>query len=596
MQRKYFTTKKFGSYPLNSLSPSEIKDSYSKELNKSIVSRTQYYNSVANTLGFDNWHEYQNEYNNKIIPFMQNNGLKEYAPSVNRNILKAEHDISFSYRQISDRLFFSNKALPKSIFTGYLCKTDNFGYFANSYLSELNELASFNGGMYPVVADTHFSTEFFIELLESDIYHRILEEQELDLLIPMDISSFSVFKNLIGDTFLITENSNENYLCQLYNDNEGLVEEQKLGEIARIFKKELLKIEKGWIDIIPFNDNLIFLKAEDGTYDFIFKNLREDRFHSPYGKYIKHENIPSLLNEDYDFERWLYFGFKDTNKYSKDDQKKLKNIKPLELWKDRDEHLSEINFYENNEIKNYPGSSQILKDFYIKEGLYSYSPKSSKKILDNFESIELDDKILNVSQLVSIKDFFEFYKNSYNKTRSSELDEIQTVNYEDENLPVSVTWYDAIAYCRYLENKHNVHCRLLTRSEFENICPKYYNNKGDNPLFIDPKAELDFFYENQKIQSPPPYMGNFNDVIMKYRTPLEYVEKNNLKFCTNTTFKEWSNHFREGYGTVLSARYPDLNINHANIPKNNYQANFNNKYKYIKIGFRVCYESSKDLK
>jgi len=224
-------------------------------------------------------------------------------------------------------------------------------------------------------------------------------------------------------------NSNESHLYQAYVSGDGLVEQNDYVEIAKVLKKELLKVEKGWIEIIPFNHKLIFLKAKDGTCDFVFRNLRENKFQSPYQKYIRHENIPSLLNEEYDFERWLYFGFKD----KKND---IKKIKPLELWAELDEHLSEIDYYQNHKDQKYPGYKNILKNFYIKKGLYSYNYKNSKKILDEYEKVTLEDEVLYVSQLITIKDFFEFYEDDYKKKRSLDLEEIYSVKGTSKNYPI----------------------------------------------------------------------------------------------------------------------------------------------------------------
>lgn len=545
-------------------------------------------------MGFPNWKTFEKAYTVDIEPFLEVHGLNDYAPSVNKNILSPRLDMSLSYRQVSDRLFLSDKQIPKEIFTGYDCVTDNicyipYGIEVINYSYYLNE--------------DIFNVKYLLEILNGDTYSRLKKHSHLDFLIPMHIGMFSCFHNLIGDTFLKYDKSiKEEYFYLAYENFSGLIKQDKFIEIAKVLKKEvLLKMEKGWIEVIPFNPNIIFLKAKDGTYDFVFKNLRNDKFTSPYGDFIDHKYIPSLLNENYDFNYWLYFGFKDK-------AKNLKKIKPLELWEEKDSHLSEINFYSSNEFKNYPKFLQVLKSYYKKENLYTYDKKTSNKKISGFERIELKDKILNISQLITIEDFIKFFfdnykiirKNSKNEEieivkhykieRSDELDEIFTVNDEADNTPISVTWYDAIAYCKWLNDKNDIPFRLLYAEEYKEICPKI--NFDDKSSLM----ELDFFYDNKKLPTPPPYMNDFNNVIMKFSKSLDFIEKNNLRFCTNSVLKEWSNHFEGGHARVFSARNPELEMNYSNTWINTFSPSSNNKYKYQKIGFRVCYESPKDTK
>ncbi|AXH09066.1 hypothetical protein CP960_06140 [Malaciobacter halophilus] len=599
MNLKYFFTKEDCSCPLNSLSPEEIKKSYLKELSKHGIKKVRYLNLVSKTLGFQDWTEYQKEYIDNILPFLEKNGLKQYAPNNESEILKSQHgDVSFSYRQIADRIFLSNKPIPKKIFTGHSCKIDNFYYYYRGLPFNINNKIFTN------YEKLHKNKNDLQSFIKSEIYTNLKEEQELDYLIT-SLVIFPSLKNLIGDTFIIDDSNEKEHIGLLYKHNQGLSNEYIFQEIGDIIHKQLKELEKGWIEIIPFNKNLVFLKAKDGSYDFVFRSLRDKPFISEFGKYIRTKNIPSLLNEEYDFDRWLYFGFKEKNK-------KIKEIKPFDIWLERDSHLAEIEYYKNNVPQNYPGQNSILKNYYTIKGIYSYYKKETKKALKDFVPFELEDKILYVSNLITIKDFEEFYltkdkdNQSYLETRLDTLEDLSMMNAEDnENAPISVTWYDAIAYCRYIENKYNVHARLLSQDEFELICPplinKEYNredtdmnlnyelNKSYTPFTNDIKNELNFFYGNKQLSSPPLYMNDFENVVMKWAKPLEFTENNELLFCTNERFNEWTNEFRDGRSRFVSAKYY--------IDKNYWVlASSTMKYKYRKVGFRVCYETLKDIK
>jgi hypothetical protein len=619
MYIKYFFTKEYCSCPLNSLSPDEIKKSYSKDLSKYDIKKMRYLNLVSKTLGFQDWTEYQKEYTNRILPFLEKNALKQYAPNNEKEILKSKHgDVSFSYRQIADRIFLSNKLIPKKIFTGYSCRIDNFSYYTGGIPFKVNDKIFTNS------ENLHKNKNELQSFIQSEVYCNLKEEQELDYLIT-SLVIFPSLKNLIGDTFIIDDTSEKEHIGLLYENSKGLSNEYIFQEIGDIVHKQLKELEKGWIEIIPFNNNLVFLKAKDGSYDFVFRNLRDKPFISELGKYIRTKNIPSLINEEYDFDRWLYFGFKEKNK-------NLKDIIPFDIWLERDFHLAEIEYYENNAHKNYPGQNSILKNYYSKKGIYSYYKKETKEILAGFKPFELEDKMLYVSNLITIKEFNEFFiskdkdNQSYQETRLDTLEDLSTINAEDdENIPISVTWYDAIAYCRFIENKYNVHTRLLFRDEYEIICPslvykkyenisieslmesnneedskkyfetkkRYQNNKEYTPYAIDTQKELYFLYKDELLPSPPPYMNDFENVVMKLAKPLEFIENNGLKFCTSCLFNEWTNEFNSGHAKVVSARYPWYKEHNGYSV---FLASSTMKYKYRKVGFRVCYETIKDEK
>jgi hypothetical protein len=605
MSSKYFFTRESCSVPLNSLSLEEIKKSYSNELSKFGIKRNRYYNLVAKTLGYQDWTIYKEAYEKEIIPFLEQKGLKKYTPKcikskeVSRPIGKdgslvpivseyefsllqsKNKDIKFSYRQIADRIFLSEQITPNKIFTGY----------------------------------------------NSKIFEKVIKE-----FYKLGVPDFSPLKNLIGDTFLMFhDNNKKEYVAQSYiknshitklhklvfSDNKikltlkdfqyqfdefcnnlksGLYNQDIFQDYGKFINGLLNDCQSGWIEIIKFNENLFFLKAKNGNYDFVFKNLRDEKFTSKFQKYIKHKYIPSLVNEEYDFNRWLYFGYKEKNKNPK-------NIKPFDIWLERDEHLSEIEYYQSNKKGNYPGLNQILKDFYKRKGVYSYYEKSSNNIINGFKPFDLEDKTLYVSDLITIEEFDKFkIEYNYIDERSEELEDLSVVNQETKDTPVSVTLYDAIAYCKYIENKYKIQARLLYQDEYELICPSLvykkhneYQYKGKDingneytHFDIDVENELNFFFKNNKLPSPPPSMNpeQFDKVVMKLAKPLKYIKNNGLKFCVSCCFNEWTNEYYDNESKVVHARYPFYKeISGLSI----FLASSTMKYQYRKVGFRVCY-------
>jgi hypothetical protein len=567
MNSKYFPSKEYASCPINGLDIQSIKSSYTKNLKQYNIGTSRYYNIVAKALGFQDWSEYRAGYESDIVPFMQKHGLVDYAPSSGIDILRANHDISFGYRDVADRLFFDTRGVVKKIFTAYKCETDNIAIY-DAFLAMDESINDSN--------DIEYSAKRIKSIIESNKYKSIAKR--FDYLIPMDMGSFYGYKSLVSDLFVQYQDSTkEEYLYQNYIYPSGLVPQEEHIKVAKILKQQLLSIDKGWIEVIPYNDNLIFLKADDGVYDFVFRNLRDSEWKSPYTTHQK--DLPSIYNEEYDFGRWLYFGSKDKSKNIKD-----KNI--TEILIQRDRHLSQVEFYQQYTIREYPSSDKILREYYIAQGLYSYDKKRRDKPIDGYKKIDIDGKSLRVSGLISVGEFFEFYNSGYSDNRSDKLDDIYNVNIEDDtSVPVSVTWSDAIAYCRYIENEYNVTARLLSECEYSYILDGF-EPMADTPSM---ESEVRFFLDNDVLPSPPPYMNHaiFDDVVMRYAQDIEYTTHNGIDVCTNTRLLEWSGDFRDGHAKAIYMMSPHVGHDRGYV----FDVSSSYKYKYFKMGFRVCYES-----
>lgn len=555
MSKKFFITNSSENplYSLlNSLSIEEISKTYSETLNKNVIHRTSYYNQVANILGFKSWADYKNNYKNNLELFMKQNNLINH----NTEIFNKYYPFKLSYRDISDRLFLSNKKLPKKIFAGYGLGDTDIAY----HLNQANSVYRFN-----------WNKKAFYDIFNNQ---KILCNEFLDLLFENNFivqNSFHLLDDLLiqNDSEIKDELFFKEYLA--YSGFNTNTEQQY--NLIKGFKKLLLSLENSWLDIISYNDNLIFLRAKDGNYDFVFKGLRDDKFISPFKNFLETKDIPSNINEEYDFNFWLYYGR----------NRKKENVQYL--WKERDEHLSEIEFYKNKPRIDYPFGNKILKDFYKKKDLYSYSISKSRHYHENYELIEIGDKNLCVSKLITISEFFEFYNNDFKYRRSNELEELYSVNFEKPDYPVSVTWYDAIAYCKYLGNKYKKTFRLLTSAEYEIIAPKVDIQEG---------YDLYYFYNNIKYNSKDesPFVKNYEDMLLRFKEPLIFENKGKLNFVLNSRFKEWSDEF------IIYDRVCLLSLNNKfyNYSKqfNSLSASSTNKYKYLKVGFRVCYELEKD--
>ncbi|MDR1460404.1 MAG: formylglycine-generating enzyme family protein [Campylobacteraceae bacterium] len=664
MSTKYFPTQpnaKFHSRscPLNSLGQKIIKN-----FDKSILTKEKddkftistYLNSVAKVLDYKAWNDYLKAYSEEIVPFLEKNGLTNYVDD-EKNILSSPM-IDFTTRQISDRLFLSGRPLPKAIFTGYGCKmldaSDWFSSQLKLYPPHDNQIECFNT---------------MKKFMETEEYERLLHSwKKADFTIPVYNHILTPYKNLISDLFIKNgDNTQNKYIYQCYQDYKGLVEQKEYVKIAQYIHDILLKAEKGWIEVIPFSEHLIFLKAADGKYDFIFKNLRTEK-HDPLYKYLKHKYVSSVFNEDYDFKRWQYFGFKGD----------VKTAKQVSLWFEKDLHEAKIEFCANNQLYSLP-ENEILKNYYIKKDLYRPPYKYNKKKLeqkeiDGFNRVTVEDKNLFVSNCITIEEFLKFCEETryaedrckklpkiktaritlegflkyYAKNRSLQLQaikeenkiniqellddyiknefldlkEVELVEYE-KDIPITVTQYDAIAYCNWMEEKYKIKARLLTAEEFRQLCPKTdeseYNDNlmsliiTDGTIFIntkggtiptsknDPFDDKTIFIDKKEVA-----LDDVTKVLMLYRKPLKYIEKDGLIFYANKVlFREWlfgnelirdqSFYISNGFADL----YPPYNYSQKTVEDEKtcflYNPSIDELFAFDNVAryetcFRVCYE------
>jgi|26BtaG_2_1085354.scaffolds.fasta_scaffold02816_2 hypothetical protein len=569
----YLPLKKSHIIPITDLSPDEITSSCKKAYeDREKISHVTKLNACAKALGFKGgFAGYKSEFYAKIVPFMAKNQLNKLTDLVTPRYIGYGYPIlNLSYQDISERLFFSNKAIPKKIFTGY-----NFHYERH-----------FDDGhmLYAKTFGLDSNIESKLKLVKEDPFREVPTPSYtlcntrylIDLIIGSELLSIiEPGLNLVGDQLVIPRETTIPELC-LYQRAPSLTEKEN--EFFNFFVQRLDSIGQGWVEVIPYNDNLIFLKGENGEYSFVFRNQRNDKFehktdHQPYLKSVK--EVPKF-EDSYHFDRWFYFEH--------------------EGFRSKISHEAEKCFYtQGGEIETYPGEREVLKRYL--DGEYKNYLKNSNKLLDNFHKFEFSSgQVLMVSDLISIKDFEHFKYENYEylarrwqpNANDQTMDNLETANAEDDDsLPVALTGHDLLKYIDWFNEKHGIEARLLSLDEYQEITP--FVSLAENPKALEELYSSDeccvFIEENGSQTRQPPYMeeGKFQSLKMRFNNP-KFVIKNQLKFIDSHFFAEWLRDFSCIRSNSLTSFSGDKYFRYKP------PLSSTGRYKYIKIGFRLCYE------
>lgn len=568
----YLPLEKFHIIPIHGLSPDEIKKSVSQvSRDREKIKHSTLLNACAKALGFKGGNAgYKFEYESKLKPFMEEHQLITHTDLVSpRYIGYGLLSFKLSYQDISERLFFSKKSIPKKLFTGYDFHYEN--HFDDGVML-YGDTFGLEGIGLDLSEKVKLANKHPLEEIPTPSYKFCDKRSLIDMIIGSEnsILIYSGF-NVIGDQLTYPRQTNIPELC-LYNRTPEDIDTEN--EFFNLFVKRIDEIGQGWVDIIPYNENLIFLRGEKGEYSFVFRNQRDKEFthDSEFEPYLKRSEVPRF-NDDYHFDRWYYFEH--------------------EGFKHKLLHEAEAEFYaKDGTVRTYPGLDTVLKNYIYDEYKKTLKPLASKKALKGFQRFEFsDDKVLMVSDLISIEDFKEFmYANSEYLGRRIGLDNLNTVNDEDdESLPVALTGYDMLKYIDWFNTKHDIETRLLSLEEYKAITPfvpLYEHYELIREFYSSDAASYCVFTDKDgNATRKPAYMeeDEFQSLTMQFYNP-KFKFKNQLRFMDSHFFAEWLKDFSCIRSNSLTSIYSD------NIFRSKPPLSSTGKWKYIKIGFRLCYE------
>lgn len=571
--------------PLLDVTPAAVKEA--ARLAKTVyqdrerIKLTTAQNFIAKKLGFQGGvaglHQ---EYESKLLPFMTENRLER------RQDLITGKDpvfdlVSLKPREVSDALFLSGRPLPEKIFTGYgvdWYELDNDFFNRNPWMDHPEY--EFDWLPYEVVMAAVARAN-----AESLNQGRLV----LDAAVVACADSIrSGAANLLGEQLLGSESGIDaapKFVPCIYKDkkcshSDFNAHEGKMREVAKFFRVWISQLEKGWVEVIPYNNCLVFLKGPDGLYDFVFPGFRDEPFnHNPFHPHLRNGDVPKS-NDIYHFRRWLYFHF--------------------DGWLEKEAHHAEMMFYAGGRTaKEYKGPEEVLKESLTSKRAYVPPTKQARQV-ENYYPVLVEGAPLFVGNLVTIRDFREFMsRNSvyaaYSRSQPG-VDHWESVNCEDdESLPAAVTWYDANAYAAWVSRTKGLPVRLLTSGEYQKIaqpiiCPLPEITRGE---FLDRERERLCAFshpDGTPIVGHPPYMCEKAFQGLKFcflREAIKWKQAaSGLAFLVSYHFGEWLN--EEG-GAINCGSLSSLCYLEFPPERGRFSATSTGKCKSKKVGFRLCY-------
>lgn len=603
LSKSYLPFKKRHIIAIDEISPERLKN-LAREISKDKedIKHTTILNFIAKSLGIGKgFSEYSKTYEQEMLPFMEKHGLKNHVDLFKpRNVGYTCITFKISKQSLSERLFNSGLSLPERVFTGYDFDYENTisdGCFYFNSKVEISferqcefqhlvktqtlpddfKLTSSHFELMP--GESNLAIAHNIEIARNSVDTIVLGSGDYGNRLLKDFvlggydSAIKAGFNLIGDDLVYPRMQGS--VIEVYdNDMESKDFKDSLKSdclVMGLFRDRISESDIGWVNIIPFNDKLIFLQGSDGQFDIVFKNLKDTSFkHKFMNGELKIIDIPYFI-EDYSFFSWLYFEYQGCI--------------------DVDTHLSEVSFYSSNgRMSNYPGADEILISYYKNNKKYIERKKSISFVDSRFVNVNVLNKSVCVSNLVSISDFNDF--NDFIKDDSKYLgyrcgDDILTVNADmNKSLPASCTWFDALAYCSWYAKKYGIPVRLLTSDEYMEIRK---DSVGYTP---EESIHQDLFYTNpttgKVYQKHPPYMGEFQSLLLTYREDIPTINlENGLEFLNSNDFSEWMADKTCVRSASLASFY-----RHGHVARSKPPLDSSGKYKHQKIGFRICYDIS----
>lgn len=582
---KFVTFTNFHVAPLEGLDPKSLKRA--AKLARTVyladegrLSHNLALNHIAQRLGFKGgFGGYTAEWKNKLPTFMSRHGL-----AFRKDVLPTglpDQRVQLGYRQIADRLFSSCLPMPKS------CLPMPKRIFAGLDVFVLLRAAAVTEGLkvgdgYAKCGSDTFRKIPFDDIKPAEIQEdvppaRYFVRSDTDLLWVNDIF---VFDNLIGDQLCDLDQEGK-IVAQLYNVGDD--EAERIESAGRLFRRVLGICSQGWLEVIPYNDRLAFLKAPDGGYDFVFEGARDTKFKSnPYAPYLRDKDF-SKTEEASELDMRIYFLH--------------------DGWLEADRHAAEQTFYaRGGTVLDYPGVDKVLKVHLIREGRYSHDPRKGH-FRPDYGLATVLKKDVCFSPLITVGQFVRFLRaNPDYLTHRDTLSDLEPLDLDgDPNIPAAVSWYDAKAYARWIKRIEKLPVRLPNEDEWlalaDGLIPDRVSEEELKEAFS--RRLYNFVAADGGVfDGHPPSMDRnaFNALKVRFNSSNMDTARSEagMEIVRSAWFGEWLQ--AEGAainGLFGCSQYEVGYVSKARVPaeRARFSPRSTGRYKSMMIGFRLVYET-----
>jgi hypothetical protein len=538
--------------------------------------------NVAVALGARSYKHWLHEVEPALEGFINQHGLRQPADLIRWE--NAPFMSSITARQIADRFFNSGHQIPKRLFTG----VGNFMFAASGYgRIDLFDVGNRLTGktdfaFLPHAEHIKFGTSFRDQVVLRAHRHNgwsantpdylDLTAQGLVLQAFDDLLSCSI--NLLGDSLVVPMVSPME--LQLYKASEEDKEEHR--QLFNLFRDEIERTEVGWVDVLPFNENLVFLRATDGRFDWVVRDQREAPFsRNDLFPIFRSNELPEALDGK-SVQAFLHY------------QKGI--------WLDQIKHQAEHHHYNSGgTLRDYPGQNKIVERYLA--ATEGHKPTNQPRAASNrqFTAHTLADKCLMVSDLISIAEFQKFFEAEWQTLRDEKAafaernwSSLPSMNALDPaNLPVCLNWYDAIAYCKYLEKEEGLPVRMLSIEEWQAIAPSRETIKA-----LGSKAQahvVEAVNLDGELLEPPTYSIEY---ITRFKDdPCWVRNEQGLEFLSSLTFGEWLGDYKgsapDNVWAPVACTASGIALGRGPLEREFFEAWYIGKNNHLKVGFRVCY-------